>query len=385
MKFNLADLKKNYEQDHAKSRELYKYLFSVFTFGLGAVWLWLTTRVIKEGQIGLREDARGNMILLPPGRHSNFPWESYPCSVRDLSRETITMGPYTIVTVESGYVAKTLNKGKLEILTEGQHLLDNASHVFKEYLSIKQETKRLEAVQAYTNDNVGITLHADVRYQISEPELAITKIDDIEESIKQISEMQLSSVIGHHNLQELIPATKGLNIINDSFTPSSTAAVKEHGLSNVVQELMANVAEKLKELGITLINIGIKSWTINDKQLAHELAQGAVIQSQTASKLLTAKRDAEIMIINAEAKAEAIRKEAQGMADAGKTLDASPTAQCLATHNAQAKVIAAANPGTNLFYGLNTGTPGFFQVPVMTTSRRVEDDKVSAALVGQAH
>lgn len=47
------------------------------TLGLGGLYLWATTRVIKEGEVGLRQTASGKMVLLPPGRHSNFPWESY--------------------------------------------------------------------------------------------------------------------------------------------------------------------------------------------------------------------------------------------------------------------------------------------------------------------
>jgi len=365
MKFDIEQIKNKYIEEQSSSREIMKYVFSILTLGIGALWLKATTKVIKEGQIGLREDSRGNMILLPSGRHSNFPWESYATSAKDLSKNHISMGPYSIITVESGYVAKTLNNGKLEILAEGQHLLQSASHVFCEFISVKQETKRLEEVQAYTNDNVGITMHADVRYQISNPHEAITKIDDIEESIKQISEMQLSSVIGHHNLQELIPAAKGLS--SERSDKRDMQNQNEHGLSEVVTELMKTIGKHLNTLGIDLINIGIKSWEINDKALSHELGQGAVIQSQTASKMLTAKSDAEIMNIDADARAKAKITEAKSILKSGELLENSPVAINLAELDAQRKIVQSAAPGTSLIYG-STGNQGFFQMPLSQSS-----------------
>ena len=74
---DMAQIQKEYE-DSKGLREYMKYAFSILTFGLGAIYLWLTTKIIQQGEIGLRRNFRGEMILLPPGRHSNFPWETYP-------------------------------------------------------------------------------------------------------------------------------------------------------------------------------------------------------------------------------------------------------------------------------------------------------------------
>lgn len=169
MKFNISTVKEEYQKNRSNWRSIGKWLFSLLTFPVGPWLLWKNTVVIREGEIGLRRTGTGEMVLLPPGRHSNFPWESYPVGIKSLASDEIKMGPYTIVTVESGNVGKTLHKGKLQILGEGQHLLTDASHLFKEAISIKEETKGLHQVQAYTADNVGITLYADVRYQIEDP------------------------------------------------------------------------------------------------------------------------------------------------------------------------------------------------------------------------
>lgn len=126
--FNMHEIKANYQRDHSPFREFGKYLFSICTFGLGALWFASTTVVIREGQIGVREDARGKMTLLPPGRHSSFPWESYPSPVQNLSQPVIYLGPYSIITVTTGNIAQTINKGVITILEAGQHLLEEADH-----------------------------------------------------------------------------------------------------------------------------------------------------------------------------------------------------------------------------------------------------------------
>lgn len=303
MQLNMAIIKSDYESSKGW-REVGKWIFAIGSFGLGGLYLWATTSVIKQGEIGLRCNGRGEMIILPPGRHSNFPWENYPIEPQSLSQKEINLGPYKIISVETGYVAKTFNQGRLEILQEGQHLLTEATHVFSSFIPVKQETKKLQAVTAYTSDNVGLTLHADVRYQIENPDQAIRQIDDIENSITEIAEISISQIVSHHKLADFAPAT------------AHVSQVQEHGISEVIHELTANITEQLRKLGIKLLSIGITSWSINDADLAHELAQGAVIQSQTQSKMLSAEREAKITAISTQAETQATVMRARGEAEA---------------------------------------------------------------------
>src|SRR3989338_4062742 len=141
-KFNCAELEKNYRESQGH-REIKKWIFSIATLGLGALYLWSNTQVVRKGEIGLRQTLSGDWILLPPGRHSNFPWESYHGKPNSLSQKLITMGPYKIFTVETGFVAQTSNAGQLHIVKEpGQYIIDEASHTFDGLVSVKQETKK---------------------------------------------------------------------------------------------------------------------------------------------------------------------------------------------------------------------------------------------------
>lgn len=363
MQLNMSEIQQQYEKSRGW-REVKKWAFAIGTLGFGALYLWSTTSIIKKGEIGLRRNSRGEMILLPPGRHSNFPWETYPVEPQSLSKKEIHLGPYKIISVETGYIAKTFNRGKLEILQEGQHLLDDASHVFDSFVPVKQETKKLEAVTAYTSDNVGLTLHADVRYQIENPEVAIRQIDDIDNSIKEIAEISISQIVSHHNLADFAPVT-------------SVGGDHSHGISEVITELTNKITEQLRLLGIKLLNIGITSWSINDKDLAHELAQGAVIQSQAQSKMLSAEREAEVKGILTKAEADARLVLAQSEAEAIKLKGAAIKAlteafgdnvgaQEIYARSQQIELVRGTN-NPNLFFSQSLiGGNGTAQLPQLT-------------------
>jgi regulator of protease activity HflC (stomatin/prohibitin superfamily) len=198
----------------------------------------------------------------------------------------------------------------LEILGEGQHLITDASHTFEGFIPTKQETKKLHQVTASTRDNVGLILHADVRYQIVSPETAVTQIDDIENSIKEIAEISISQVVSHHSLSDFAPAVSTANF---------SGSRESHGIGDVIKELSRMITEQLSRLGIQLINIGITSWKINDTNLAHELAQGAVVTSQAQSKLMAAENAARVRGIETDAEGKAITTLATAKAHAIET------------------------------------------------------------------
>lgn len=96
-----------------------------------------TIAIIDEGFIGHAED-NGKTVLLPPGIHV---WTSdsldFKCAV-DLNQDIVRLGPYTIVTVDAGYAAVTMNNGEMVVCDGGAtHLLDHAKWSFDSYMSLK--------------------------------------------------------------------------------------------------------------------------------------------------------------------------------------------------------------------------------------------------------
>lgn len=352
MLFEIDEIKKDYAQSKWKYRELSKWAFSLGTLGLGGLYLWLTTKVIAEGQIGLRQSAYGKFVLLPPGRHSFFPWES-SWKPQWLSNKSIEMGPYKIITVETGEVAETYNKGKLEILKAGQHLILEASHTVKSIIKVKQVTKKLKEVVAATSDNIGLTIFSDVRYQITEPELALAEIQDLETSIMEIAGINIALIVSHHSLADFAPVTSGT-------TSGAMKSESESSFIRVLAELTDTIKSQLEELGIKLINIGITSWKINDETLARELGEGAVIKSQTFSKLAAAQNAAEVRAIEvkaecsaisnlAETQSSAIRSKGLAFKDLADEFSGNAAAEKMYNLSQQSEMVATAK-NCNLFF-----------------------------------
>lgn len=72
-----------------------------------------------SGFVGIAWD-RGDPVLFPPGLHE---WTSDTLrfsEIIDLGEAAISLGPYTLLTVDDGYAAVTQNNGKLVILPGGK-------------------------------------------------------------------------------------------------------------------------------------------------------------------------------------------------------------------------------------------------------------------------
>lgn len=349
-------------------REFKKYAFAIGTFGLGGLYLWATTSIIKQGEIGLRRNSRGEMILLPPGRHSNFPWETYPVKPQSLSQDKINLAPYTIIRVQTGNIAETYNNGILEILGQGLHLLEHVNHVFTNFISIKQETKKLNSINAITADNVSLALHADVRYEIEDPNLAITMIDDMDESIKEISMSTISQIVSQHAFSDFIPVTN----IEEG---------KNSNMSHIIGEFTTRIAEQWSKLGIKLLSIGVTSWEINSKSLAESLAQAAVANAKMQVTTNEAKQQAEVTKINAQAAADALKITADSQALAkqieadrilsiANSFTSNPYAMAIYTQNQEINLVAAAK-NAHLFFNQSTNSqklPITLTIPTTTNA-----------------
>ncbi len=375
--FSVEDLKKQY-RDATVGRVFFKYIFAFMTLGIGALFFLATTRIVKDGEVSLRRNANGKLILLPPGRYSNFPWEEYIDSPKSLAEKQISLGPYKIITVDTGFVAQTSNGGRLEILKEGQHIITDPSHTFQQFISTKQTVKELKDVVATTRDGVSLTLMADVRYVINNPELALSKMTDITHDIGELAKSNLTNIVLNHSWEDFGHATS-TSTLHRTSTNTTDARVKkteENTVSvvNVAEELTRLLRESLLELGIQLMNISVTGMQVNDKTLAAELAQGAVIKAQTESKRLAAENASTLQGIEtaakvntihqlAEAEAYATKFAGQALKDVSETLT-TPVAIELYKNEQQIRLVSGAK-NTNLFFAAKDA-PG--ALPTLTTN-----------------
>lgn len=418
-KFNLDDLKTTYQAQHSTwRRQALKWVFSIATLGLGALYLWATTIIVRDGEVAMRRDGRGKMVLLPPGRHSNLPWEAYEREKLTLRSENpvisltavpqhaampqnlgrsrlavpvsenfIRLGPKTIFTVKTGYVAKTYRRGELVVFPQGQYCLEDAAHeVNKEdaFISIQEETKVLEPVSALTKNNVPLKIQADVRFKIKDAELAVTMVDGIEKTIFELAKINISQVVNHHDLSEFVPVTADPSVHvegEDATSNTEELGIEDRnieqtdnkGLSKILLELTRNLTEQFNSRGIELLSISTTSWYIDDAGLAHELGQVALIQAKARSTLLAAKQAKKVKEIEAEADANATRERANGQAGAVKAMGAAylEVAQSMSNNPVAARMFQTNQQGEwfkegrHTFFA-NVGTSASNLTPTLT-------------------
>merc|ERR1719231_1949672 len=132
----------------------------------------LTIAVVEQGQIGYATD-QGQPILLPPGLHQ---WRSPTMNfVRafDLNNNVIRLGPFTLVTVDSGYSAVTEDNGEQKILKGGHtYLLTHRNWKFQKYIPQKIQSSTLKRIEATSADNVLMAVDATVIWRITDVETA---------------------------------------------------------------------------------------------------------------------------------------------------------------------------------------------------------------------
>lgn len=137
---------------------------------------------VQQGYVGFAMK-KGEPIILPPGLHQ---WDDADVrfySMIDLSTSCITMGPYTLVTVEEGYAAITQDNGKQNVLSGGaSYMLTHQNWKFQAWLSLKMQTSRTPALKMTTGDNIELIIYANVNWLIKDAVLAAGKNVDLKES-----------------------------------------------------------------------------------------------------------------------------------------------------------------------------------------------------------
>lgn len=316
-----------------------------------------TIAVVEQGSVGLAWDL-GQPLLLPPGVHE---WRSQTLYFEKCIRlddPVIRIGPYTLVTVDSGYAAITLNNGNLTILPGGVvHFLDHRNWKFQKFITLKIQTNSLEKIQATTADNVMVAVTSTVNWRIVNVETAslmaiktlylgegeshrshAADISKLQNDVLKQAEASLASFIGSVNYSDTFHVAAAAQAAASTSwgTPApgqSKGKVQTDLGDNPIfdQNMMKSAVDHANEVtrlyGVEIISINIISANPVNKELTLALSSGAVasaeaLQSETAARanakaqIIEVRTAAENRLKEAEARAEAERIEAKGSADA---------------------------------------------------------------------
>jgi len=307
-----------------------------------------TIVIIEQGFIGYAID-NGQPKLLAPGIHV---WTSESMDfVRSLplNDHIITLGPYTLVTVDEGYAAVTQNNGKMVILEGGHtHFLDHKNWRFEKFISRKVQTDELDRIEATSADNINMNVTSTVNWRIVDVEVAATmaaetmavsgRDSDVSADISKLRRdvlkqaiASLAAFIGSvnysnsfhvaaanqtQNPEGAAPPVAEVRVCNADDDEKPKPLFNDNPLYN--EEKMSSAVEHANHItrtyGVEIMSINIISATPVDEALTRALASGAVASAEALQAETAARGQARAIAIQAEAEAKRAKIAAEGTA-----------------------------------------------------------------------
>jgi len=314
--------------------------------------------VVPQGFIGYCCD-RGQPVLLPPGMHQ---WRSNTLKFErliDLNLHVIPLGPWTLLTIDEGYMAVTQDNGRQIILNGGEvHLLTHRNWKFEKFVSTKIQTNDLTRNEAASADNVIMLVDATVLWRICDVETAVrcsaetmradgsaTKQGDditkLRNDVLKQAEASLAFFVGTINFSDTMaaaarcqrtegegqaspppPTAKAVFGASESkaegdAVPTATESETFNLYNNdKLRNAVAHANDITHTYGVEIISINIISAIPKDKTLQASLAAGAVAAAEAQMMETAAKGKARAVEIEASATAKQTMIVAQADADA---------------------------------------------------------------------
>lgn len=305
-----------------------------------------TVVTVPQGMLGVATDM-GQYLLLPPGLHS---WKSETIRFDKMYRlndsPVTQLGPYTIITVDDGYMAITINNGRQVLLPGGQtHLLTHQKWRFERFMCMKIQSDELNQMSASTADNLLVAVDATLTWKISTaPKAAVlmtesvlrsdvsigTATDDelgnvgkLRRYVHQQATSGIAKFIGSINYSDYFLYVRSIlksresidetsNLDNDRGINISNPFFDEEGMNEAV-EVANNITQ---QFGVEVIGINIVSATPINKGLTTMLASGAISSAEALQNEAKARGEAKRLKIEAEAEAVAKKIQAESEAEA---------------------------------------------------------------------
>jgi regulator of protease activity HflC (stomatin/prohibitin superfamily) len=147
-------------------------------------------------------------------------------------------------------------------------------------VSLRLVTFDVPPQDVITRDNVSIKVNAVLYFRVVEPEKAVISVEDFMYATSQLSQTTLRSVLGQHELDELLAQRESLNlrlqtILDERTDPwgikVTAVEIKHVDLPQEMQRAMAKQAEAERERRAKVINAE------GEFQAAKKLAEAAAI------------------------------------------------------------------------------------------------------------
>jgi regulator of protease activity HflC (stomatin/prohibitin superfamily) len=326
---------------------------------------------IDNSEIGL-STSMGKNILLEPGQHILTAPQRYIKSER-VDKNYVHLGTHHWISVPVGNVAVAFNQGKKIIITpdplkvapeheqyihctKGQMFkIDSPTFMFNEatgFKSTQMEEIQLAELKVNTSEMISLNVAGSIRYQIVDPVRAFLMTEDVVDDIRIQARATLTSVFAKLSIDEIASSIASTNLTSKKDHSNIPQDMLHHATNIFMEEfqhVVSNWGVDARLINIT--NMQLENATFREavqaraQQNLQANTRLSVVATQTETELQEADRNRRKQIIEAEAKAESIRRladaevySAKKKSEAAKELSNEPLARELALMDAQAKI-----------------------------------------------
>merc|ERR1719203_4690 len=278
--------------------------------------------VVQQGFVGLAM-RRGDPMILEPGMHQwsdeNIAWKGF----LNLDSSAISMGPYTLVLVETSYAAITSDNGKQVVLKGGSaYVLTHKNWKFQAWLSLKVQTDQIGPFLTTSGDNINLLLTCTINWKVEDERLAASKNVDLGTGSRDSLNMIRSDV--HLQVRSVLAALVG----SVAFAKTKDSQTETHrGISadvlgakrdksaltdmSIIAEYMADVNKVCSRYGVRVSAINVQNPSPMDPRLKEILALGANASTEADALVKKAQADANAKLIDAGTRAQQARAAAE--------------------------------------------------------------------------
>eukprot|EP01083_Nonionella_stella_P080497 221266_1 len=309
----------------------------------------VTIVTVSEGQYGFAVD-NGRPVILRPGRHVRNSAVFEFIRAQRLTDKLISFGPITIVTVETGEVGIGNKNGFLMEMPAGyQYMINSTQFKFESHLRVKQRLKRFEEIRISTQDGVQMTASGLLTYQLTHIEKLIAQVEikELEPHIERITRGALVNLFTRFPLKEIMQAA---DISNEHHAKPPKPLLKNireeqklEGAEDVRSHICEDVADEVQKMteawGVDIIRFQLQSLLFYDKQFARDYENSTLQLATTEVEARSADITNRVKIKNAEADAEALRISSEGRKVAAINQAGATNVSMIRVAEAEAKAI----------------------------------------------
>jgi regulator of protease activity HflC (stomatin/prohibitin superfamily) len=308
----------------------------------------ITILQVPRGKIALLWNKNEPVLLDEPGLYEFNDENVNFVEFVDASERFIELGSKKVIQVYTGEVGITYDKGQLQILKNGRHVIDSSTHFFERFLSTKQRSIRLITYGAnhkiaksqqnttnrhkkndrqntndqYTNwnpdfnddsdllvcetkDLVKVGVRADVFYSIVDPDKCIQTLntDELEDLVRETAVATLTNIIRSTALNQIAQSrqisasateasvvAENITAVDDNGNPIEENNPEDSAVSyffdRAHDEFMLKLhSDFVTRYGVDIANIRMESFKIMNTELANEIAQNCLTTAHVENQL----------------------------------------------------------------------------------------------------